>query len=119
VRGSPAVPLNTLYAESGRKILVVFVTWSGMEGLAPPDRVRFVESFLTGRSSVVDNEGYEYPAIDAMPLPLYTGSGPIGTLVQDWVLVFHPWVDSQGMEVRFVRPDPDPGGFRVASVQLP
>lgn len=119
VTGSPAVPLNTLYAEAGRKVVVVFVTWSGMEALAPPDRARFVESFLTGRSSVVDREGYEYRAIAAMPLPLYTGSGTFGALVQDWVLVFHPWVESRGMEVRFVRPDSGPGGFRVASVPLP
>ncbi len=114
---SPPVPLNTLYAEPGRRVFVVFVNYRGLADLAESDRDRYVESYLSRRATVVDSVGAAHRAVHAMPRPFFTGSYHLSHS-RDWVVVFHPVADRRVLHVRFEHPDPEPGGFRHAEVGL-
>ena len=64
-------PLGSLHPPEGEKPVVVFVRWSGLGEYAEFDRRRFVEAFLNDRLTLVDSEGFEYHALNAMPEDLY------------------------------------------------
>lgn len=110
-------PVSSLNAPEGERAVAVFVYWRGLADYRPEDRQVFVESFLRGRTRVVDSEGYAYDAITAMTKDIYTflpGGGP----TQELVVIYHIWIESEGLALMIEHPDPQEGGFRVAAVPL-
>lgn len=117
VADPPPIPLGSLQAQPGEKVIAVFVHWAGLDGLEPMDRRVFIESFLEHRLTVVDEAGERAAAFHAMPADLYHGM-PGQLSEQEWVVVFHVWVDSRDFTLLVVHPDPEPGGFEVAAIPL-
>jgi len=110
-------PVSSLDAPEGERAIAVFVYWRGLADYRLEDRRVFVESFLRGRSRVVDSEGYAYVATTAMAKSLYAylpGAGP----GQELVVIYHVWVESEGMTLLIEHPEPQEGGFRVAAIPL-
>ena len=113
-------PLGSLHPPEGEKPVVVFVRWRGLREYAEFDRRNFVEAFLNDRLTLIDSDGFEYEALNAMPRDLYQYSrGGPGIAPTDWVVVFWVWVDSEGYSLLIEHPQPDTGGFHVAVVDLP
>jgi hypothetical protein len=117
VASPPPVPLGSLSAQPGEKVIAVFVRWDGLDGLTPMDRRIFVESFLQHRLAVVDEADERTPAFHAMSAGLYHGM-PGGLPEREWVVVFHVWVDSREFTLLVEHPDPDPTGFELAAIPL-
>jgi hypothetical protein len=111
-------PLGSLSAPAGEKAVAVFVRWSGLKDYAEHARQNFARAFLERRLTLVDSEGFDYPAFHAMTRDLYRFSGSYSTASRDWVVIFHTWVDSQGYTLRIRYPDPGEEDFDVAIVQL-
>ncbi len=117
VSSPPPVPLGSLRAQPGEKVIVVFVRWDGLAGLDALDRRVFIESFLEHRLAVVDEAGERTPAFHAMSSDLYHGM-PGAFPEQEWVVVFHVWIDSREFTLLVEHPDPDPAGFELAAIPL-
>ena len=111
-------PLGSLSAPAGEKAVAVFVRWSGLDGYREQDRQIFARAFLQRRLTLVDSEGFDYPASNAMTKELYHFSGSYSSAPRDWVVIFNTWVDSHGYTLRIRHPDPGEEDFHVAVVQL-
>jgi hypothetical protein len=111
-------PINSLRAPAGEKAIAVFVRWSGLDDYAEQDRQAFARSFLSNRLRLRDSEGFEVEAIDAMAKGIYHFLGPVGSAPRDYVVIFHVWVDSEGLTLCLQHPDPQEEGFDVAIVTL-
>jgi hypothetical protein len=122
VPSTPPVPLNTLRAQPGDRVVVTFVEWDGLDGLAEPDRFRFVETFLEDRLTLVDGQGNEYRSLSAMTRPMYAGGdtrGMLGgTVPKDWVAVFHVLEDATTFALLVEHPDPREGEPELARVEV-
>ena len=117
VSNPPPVPLGSLSAQPGEKAIAVFVRWDGLDGLEAFDRRVFVESFLEHRLAVVDEAGERTAAFNAMSADLYHGM-PGAMPEQEWVVIFHVWIDSREFTLLVQHPDPGPSTFELAAVPL-
>jgi hypothetical protein len=111
-------PFHSLDAPAGEKAIAVFARWRGLDEYAERDQGHFVESFLQHRLKIIDSEGYEASAINAMPRALYDSFEMRGLAPRDWVVIYHVWVDSQGYTLQVRHPDPGEEDFHVAVVPL-
>jgi len=113
----PPNPLNSLRASPGEKVIAVFVHWEGLEDLEEWDAQTFIEAFIEGRFTVLDEAGERTPAFSAMPADLYHWM-PTGFPQREWVAVFHVYEDSERFTLLVENPDPVPGGLAVAEIPL-
>lgn len=122
VPSPPPVPLSILHAQPGDRVIVAYVEWDGLEGLAEQDRFYFVETFLEDRLTLVDAVGNEYRALSALTRPMYANSDPRGmlggTVPRDWVVVFHALEDERDFALLVEHPEPREGEPEVARVEL-
>lgn len=117
VSNPPPVPLGSLHAQPGEKVIVLFVRWDGLAGLEALDRRVFIESFLEHRLAIVDEAGERVSAFHAMSTDLYHGM-PGAFPEQEWVVVFHVWIDSREFTLLVEHPDPGPADFKLAAIPL-
>ena len=122
VPSPPPAPLNILHAQPGDRVIVAYVEWGGLEGLAEQDRFYFVENFLEDRLTLVDAAGNQYRALSALTRPMYASSDPRGmlggTVPRDWVVVFHALEDERDFALLVEHPEPREGEPEVARVEL-
>ena len=110
-------PISSLDAPAGERAIAAFMYWRGLADYRRYDRQAFMESFLRHRTRVVDSEGFAYDAITAMTKDIYSfspGAGP----TQELVVIYHVWIESEGLTLMIEHPDPQEGEFRVAAVPL-
>jgi hypothetical protein len=116
---SPPVPLSSLRAQPGEKVVAVFVTLEGLDAFEGLDRRSFAEKFLEGRSSLEDPAGRRTPAWHAMPKGLYHNFGDLGgTQSPDYVVVFHVPEESRDLTLLLENPEPGQGQPQLGAVEL-
>lgn len=111
-------PLRSLDPPAGEKAVAVWVRWSGLGDFEEAARQTFAETVLRHRLQIVDSEGLEYPAINALEPELYHWSGRPVPAGRTRVVIFWVGVDSDEFTLRIEHPDPREEDFEVALVPL-
>jgi hypothetical protein len=113
----PPPPISTFRAQPGKKGIVVFVSWKGLEDLDPMRRLAFIENFLENQLSVSDAAGEETEAVGAMQERLMFMDDP-GQNWRDWVVVFYVPEDSRDLTLLVENPEPRDDQARVTATPL-
>ena len=114
---SPGPPLSSFREQPGRKGVMVFARWSGLDALDPLSRIVFAEEYLEDRLTIVDSIGERHRPTDAMQQALLFMNDP-GDNWRDWIVLFHVPEGGGGGILEVENPEPAPGQASRFAVDL-
>lgn len=114
---NPPPPISSFHKQEGKRGVVVFVYWSGLDELGPMERQIFVEKFLENQLSIADSVGGRTDAFSAMQKSLMFMQDP-GSNWRDWVVVFHVPDQSHGLTLLVANPEPKEGQAGLTAIPL-
>jgi hypothetical protein len=114
---NPPPPISTFRKQEGKRGVVVFVYWRGLDELDPMERRAFAESFLENQLSIADSAGVRTETFSALQKGLMFMQDP-GSNWHDWVAVFHVPEASRGLTLLVENPELGEGQARSTAVPL-
>jgi hypothetical protein len=114
---NPPPPISSFTKQEGKRGVVVFVYWRGLDELQPLERLVFIEEFLENQLSIADSAGGRTQAFSAMQKSLMFMQDP-GSNWQDWVVVIHVPEESRGLTLLVENPEPQEGQAGLTAIPL-
>ena len=114
---NPPPPISSFRKQDGKRGVVVFAYWRGLDELEPLERQIFVEKFLENQLSIADSAGGRTDAFSAMQKSLMFMQDP-GSNWRDWVVVFHVPEQSRGLTLLVENPEPKEGQAGLTAIPL-
>jgi hypothetical protein len=114
---NPPPPISSFHKQDGKRGVVVFVYWRGLDELDPTERHVFMEKFLENQISIADSAGGRTEAFSAMPKSLMFMQDP-GSNWHDWVVVIHVPEESRGLTLLVANPEPKEGQAGLTAIPL-
>jgi hypothetical protein len=113
---NPPPPISSFRKQEGKRGVVVFVYWRGLDELDPIRRQAFAEKFLENQFSIADSAGARTEAFSAMQKDLMFMQDP-GSNWRDWVVVFH--VPEGSGKLTLLVENPEPTGEQAPLTAVP
>ena len=114
---SPGPPISSFREQPGRKGLVVFARWTGLDALDAMSRIAFTEEYLEDRLTIVDSLGERRRPTDAMQQALLFMNDPRDNW-RDWIVLFHVAEGSGGWILEVENPEPAGGQASRFAIDL-
>lgn len=114
---NPPPPLSSFHKQEGKRGVVVFVYWRGLDELEPLERQIFVEKFLRNQLSIADSAGGRTDGFSVTQKSLMFMQDP-GSNWRDWVVLFHVPEPGRGLTLLVENPEPREGQARLTAVPL-
>lgn len=104
----PGPPISSFREQPGRKGILVFAQWSGLDGLDPMSRIEFAQEYLEDRLSITDSDNKRHQPTSALQTALLSMSDPGGNW-RDWIVLYHVPEESGGWILEVENPEPAEG----------